>query len=248
MEKKAMDKLDYLSVIDTESARLIDAVAGRLADPVSHCGEWTMRGLAAHVGFVWTVAVTNVAAGIDSPTRPGDDAQAPDDDAEITAWLQARRAKLLDTLGDADPDDTAWGFAGDLTAGFWQRRMAHETTIHRWDAEFAAGGDVASIDGEIARDGIDEYTTVGLRFSSAKPERDYPSESLHLHRTDGEGEWMFVGDGSGGVVVTAEHGKGDAAVRGSAENLLLWIWGRPVVGLELFGDADVARRWQAVAP
>ncbi len=71
---------------------------------------------------------------------------------------------------------------------------------------------------------------------------------MHLHRTDGDGEWMFAGDGEGGVTVTHEHGKGDAAVRGTAANLLLWIWGRPADGLECFGDAEVAARWQAVAP
>lgn len=248
MDDGSMGKDDYLAVIEAESLRLIDAVDGRLPDPVPHCGDWTMGALAAHVGFVWTVAATNVVAGIDSPTRPGDEAKAPDDDRELVDWLRGRRNAVLDALGHADPSDLAWGFARDLTAGFWQRRMAHETTIHRWDAEYAAGAGVAPIDGEVARDGIDEYTAVGLCFSSSKPERDYPTESLHLHRTDGDGEWMLVGDGDGGVIVTAEHGKGDAAVRGPAESLLLWIWGRPVDGLEMFGDADVARRWQAVAP
>lgn len=243
-----MDKGEYLAVIEAESLRLIDAVDGRLPEPVAHCGDWTMRGLAAHVGFVWTVAATNVAAATDSPTRPGDESQAPEDDQEVVGWLRGRRDAVVEALAGADPSDRAWGFAGDLTAGFWQRRMAHETTIHRWDAEVAAGLDVAPIDADLARDGIDEYTAVGLRYSSSKPERDYPAESLHLHRTDGEGEWMFVGDGAGGVIVTAEHGKGDAAIRGPAESLLLWIWGRPVDGLETFGDADVARRWQAVAP
>ena len=155
---------------------------------------------------------------------------------------------MLDALSAAEPDDPAWGFAGDMTAGFWQRRMAHETTVHRVDAEHGAGTDVAAIPGDVARDGIDEYTAVGLRFSSSKPERDYPTDSLHLHRTDGDGEWMFVGDGEGGVTVTAEHGKGAAAVRGPAHSLLLWIWGRPVSDVELFGDTDVATRWQSVAP
>lgn len=243
-----MDKNDYLRATDVESSRLIEAVEGRLDQPVPHCGDWTMRALGSHVGFVWTVAATNVAAATDAPTKPGPEAVAPEADAEFSDWLRGRRDFMLEALGAAEPDAQAWGFAGDHTAGFWHRRMAQETTVHRWDAEFAAGGDVAPIDSELARDGLDEYTAVGLRFSSSKPERDYPTESLHLHRTDGEGEWMFVGDGAGGVVVTAEHGKGDAAIRGSAEKLLLWIWGRPVADLEHFGDAEVARRWQAVAP
>ena len=243
-----MDKRDYLDVIELESERFIGAVAGGLGQTIAHCGDWPVAGLAAHLGFVWTVATTNVAAQTDTPTKPGPEASAPDDETAIVDWLRDRRTAMIDALAAADPADPAWGFAGDLTAGFWQRRMAHETTVHRFDAEYGTGVDVAPILGEVARDGIDEYTVVGLRYSSSKPTRDYPIESLHLHRTDGDGEWMFVGDDEGGVTVTAEHGKGAAAVRGPAASLLLWIWGRPADGLELFGDADVAARWQAVAP
>lgn len=244
-----MDKSDYLEAAGTESERLITAVDGHLDRSIAHCGDWPMTGLAGHVGFVWTVAATNVtAASPGGPTKPGPEAAAPEDPAEIVGWLQDRRTAMLGALTAAAPEDPAWGFARDLTAGFWQRRMAHETTVHRVDAELGAGLSAAPIPSELARDGIDEYTVVGLRYSSSKPERDYPTESLHLHRTDGDGEWMFVGDGQGGVTVTAEHGKGAAAVRGSAESLLLWIWGRPVEDVELFGDADVAARWQTVAP
>jgi len=243
-----MNKNDYLSVIELESERFIAAVDGELDQTIAHCDDWPVRDLAAHLGFVWTIATTNVNAAIDTPSRPGPEAKAPEDDAAIVGWLHDRRTALLDALSVADPTDTAWGFAGDLTAGFWQRRMAHETTVHRFDAEYGTGAEVTPIPGDLARDGIDEYTVIGLRHSSAKPERNYPSESLHLHRTDGDGEWMFAGDGQGGVTVTEEHGKGDAAVRGPAASLLLWIWGRPADGLEHFGDADVAARWQSVAP
>ncbi|HQR30574.1 MAG TPA: DsbA family protein, partial [Anaeromyxobacteraceae bacterium] len=47
-------------------------------------------------------------------------------------------------------------------------------------------------------------------------ERPLPSGSLHLHRTDGPGEWL-VRAVDGEVVSTQEHAKGDAAVRGSRE-------------------------------
>lgn len=242
-----MDKTNYLQVIELESERFIEAVAGTLDRTITHCDDWPVRELAAHMGFVWTIAATNVAAATDTPTRPGPEATAPDGDA-IVDWLRDRRDALLTTLAGAEAGDPAWGFAGDLTAGFWQRRMAHETTVHRWDAQHGTGTGVDPIASDVARDGIDEYTVVGLRHSSSKPTRDYPTESLHLHRTDGDGEWMFVGDGDGGVTVTHEHAKGDAAVRGTAADLLLWIWGRPAGDLELFGDPEVAARWQAVAP
>ena len=58
---------------------------------------------------------------------------------------------------------------------------------------------------------------------------------------------LLVGDDGPNVTVTREHAKGDAAIRGQAEELLLWIWGRPGQ-VELFGDADVAAAWRALAP
>ena len=147
----------------------------------------------------------------------------------------------------AEPDATAWGFTPSREASFWQRRMAQETLVHRWDAEKAAG-DVTPMPPELARDGIDEYLAVGLRYSGRRPERDYPTESLHLHCTDTEGEWMLVGQGINAFTVTHEHGKGDAAVRGTSEDILLWIWGRPDVDVQIFGDESVAATWQALAP
>ena len=117
------------------------------------------------------------------------------------------------------------------------------------EIERASAAFEAAIDGDLATDGIDEYTEVSLRVSGRRPNRTYPAESLHLHRTDGDGEWMFVrGATEHDVVVTQEHGKGDAAVRGPGAQLLLWIWGRPATDLEFFGDAGVAEAWRSLAP
>jgi hypothetical protein len=59
---------------------------------------------------------------------------------------------------------------------------------------------------------------------------------------------MLVSDGQGGVAVTHEHGKGDAAIRGPASALVLWLWGRPTPGVEIFGDQAVAEAWRSLAP
>ena len=48
--------------------------------------------------------------------------------------------------------------------------------------------------------------------------------------------------------VTEEHAKGDAAVRGKAVQLLLFLWGRGRDGCEVFGDESVADAWAALAP
>ena len=45
--------------------------------------------------------------------------------------------------------------------------------------------------------------------------------------------------------MTAEHAKGDVAARGTASDLLLFLWGRvPADTLEVFGDADLLARFR----
>ena len=61
-----------------------------------------------------------------------------------------------------------------------------------------------------------------------------PPRSI-VHCTDTPGEWLVrVADGT--YVMTREHAKGDAALRGPAAALLMRLWGRPT---EPFGTVDV---------
>jgi len=125
--------------------------------------------------------------------------------------------------------------------------MRNETVVHLWDARTAAGV-TESIERNRAVDGIEEFYVVSAGASKLF-NRPFPQGSLHLHCTDGPGEWTVNrGETELDLVLTHEHAKGDAAVRGSASDLLLWIWGRPGGEVEIFGDQAVADAWQALAP
>jgi len=241
-----MDKADFLEAIESDSAALLSAAESvPLETPIASCDGWLMRELVAHQTFAWGLATSNVLAGGDKtlPARP----KPPGDDDQILEWSNGVRTAMLTALSGADPDAPAWSFVPPYqTAGFWQRRMMSETMIHRWDAQSAAGS-IDPLPAERAADAIDEYTEVILGHSGSRSERVYPSQSLHLHCTDTAGEWTMVGDDGPNVNVTREHAKGDAAVRGQAEGVLLWIWGRPGE-VEVFGDADVAAAWRTLAP
>jgi hypothetical protein len=117
--------------------------------------------------------------------------------------------------------------------------MGHETTIHRVDAEQGAGRAVGPIDSGVAVDGIDEIFSVFLAaLGAGRSPGD--GRTVHLHATDAEGEWL-VRFAASDLVVEVGHAKGDAAVRGPAADLLLWLWGRrPLDHLELFGDPTAA--------
>jgi uncharacterized protein (TIGR03083 family) len=156
--------------------------------------------------------------------------------------------RLADTLAEAGPDEPVWNWSVNQpkVAAFWPRRMAQETAVHRYDAQ-AAAGTVAPIDTALAVDGIDELLDVFLTARATwLPETAVLTGSLHFHCTDAEGEWLVrINDGV--VDVVRDHAKGDAAVRGSASDLLLFGWNRidaASTGLETFGDEAVLASWQ----
>jgi uncharacterized protein (TIGR03083 family) len=179
--------------------------------------------------------------------RPGELPAVP---AGLLDLFEGTAAELEAVLRAADPAQPVWTWwEADQTAGFWQRRMAHETAVHRWDAQLARG-DPQPIESELAADGLDENFDVMLpeRRRWAKSARQGAGEVYHFHRTDGPGEWAvrFAPDGP---VVTREHVKGDVAVRGPASDLLLVVWQRiPADRLDVFGDAALLERYFELVP
>ena len=99
--------------------------------------------------------------------------------------------------------------------------MAHETLVHRADAQLAAGGEPEPvIEAEVAADAIDEWLMLlagGLGNARERAKALPACAGLHLHATDdglgGRGEWMIRHD-TGGLTVEPGHGKGDAALTG----------------------------------
>jgi uncharacterized protein (TIGR03083 family) len=244
-----MDDQEYLDHLVRESAVLADAAAAAGPDaPVPGCPGWTVTDLLRHctAGDAWARQI--VATG----SREGAATELPDDaptGAGLVAYFRAGADALAAVLAAADPGGSVWTFsAADRTARFWIRRRAHETTVHRVDAE-AAAGRVTSIEPRFAADGIDEFLTVFVpRFG---PGLAALGGTVHLHCTDVEGEWLLVpaGEGGEGVTVTREHAKGDVAARGRAEDLLLHLWGRrPADTLEVFGDDALLARFVAAVP
>ena len=120
----------------------------------------------------------------------------------------------------------------DKTAHFAARRAANELAIHRFDAQLARGTEVP-VEGALAIDGIDEiFVMIANRDTTASGS----SETLHLHATDLDAEWLLT-FGPNGIDVRHEHAKGDAAIRAAVSDLELLLYGRPTLGpVEQFGD------------
>src|SRR5205807_7506364 len=87
------------------------------------------------------------------PIRP-DDHACDRADPGVLAWFDRSLERLAATLRATDPDEPVWSWSADRRAGFWLRLLAHETALHRWDAQLAHG-EPAPIAGERARDFVD---------------------------------------------------------------------------------------------
>jgi len=239
-----MDAATYLDAIRTNADVLVDAAEKSGLDArVPPCPEWNVGDLLGHIGRVHRWAAGNATRKPTDDFWPGNEIEIPEPEARPT-WVRQGVGELVAAL-DRAPDSPAWTWIPPATVGFWQRRQAHETAMHRVDAE-AAAGTAHPIDGELAADGIDEWLgLVGKTRRGAPPAGT--GETMHFHCTDVTGEWL-VHLTPDGIDVRREHAKGDVAARGTASDLLCWLQGRgPMDRLEVFGDEALLARWREVA-
>jgi uncharacterized protein (TIGR03083 family) len=234
---------------EAEIAAMADLASGAdPAAPVPTCPEWTVAQLVKHTGVVhrWVtrIILTRSSERIDPREL---DVGLPSSEALYGQWLADGASPLIAALRLAGPDTAVWAWGAEQRSGWWSRRMLHETTIHRADAEFAVG--VAPvIDPVVAADGIEEFLT---NLPIARRPREHlaslpDGSSMHLHATDCDGEWLIrFADGT--VTWSRGHEKATAAVRGPVAALLLLIYGRVPASaqtLTVFGDAALLDAWQ----
>ena len=167
------------------------AAAAGGADPddaVPTCPEWTVRDLIRHTGGVHRWATGVVAGGRTEPPRagPGQAAGTGPTDEDLADWLGQGCADLVTALVDAPDDLQCWTFlAAPSPRAMWARRQAHETAVHRVDAQLAAGIPVTSCAPAFAADGIDELLMLFVpRRGSTLPRRSpgQPGGALHRRR------------------------------------------------------------------
>lgn len=242
-----MQPVEYLARLRQEADALLDTAGTDLHAPVPSCPEWVVADLLVHVGLTWARATDVLATDEEAARRPVPEVGP---DAALLDWGRARADEVAEAVANravAEPNHACWTLGPPRTRAFWARRMVLETVLHWWDARGAVGRP-APMDADLAADGVDEFLTVMLpRCLQRRPGR-WTGESVHLHRTDGDGEWWLRLD-AGEATVEAGHKKGDVAVRGSASDLYLWCTGRGTVDtlpdLDVVGDRSVAERWSS---
>ncbi|BDM69605.1 hypothetical protein HEK616_30920 [Streptomyces nigrescens] len=222
-----MDPSSLLRHLRRELDAFRNCLDGDLAAPVEHCGDWTLRELAEHLGgsnLRAAAAVTQRRGGYEPPA-------APCERAALVRWFDDTSQTLYEAL-DTDPSAPAWTFHPPHTVGFWQRRRCMEALIHRWDAE-RASGTPRPLDAQLAGEGVAEVFDTMAPRQIARGRTPSPAAALRLEATDTGASWEY----GPGVPV--------AALAAPAESLLLLLWGRMALDGVAFvwdGDEKAGRR------
>ncbi len=244
-QNHAVDTAAYLAHLRHDGPALLVAANGAIGVGVPSCPQWTMAELVGHVGGVhrWVEQMVR-----DRSVVAGRFPAAPEGWDERAGWYEEGLALLVGALEGIGPDEPVWNWAeqGPGPARFWHRRMAHETAVHRWDAQNAAGAPLA-IDTNLAVDGIDEYLAVVSTRLQRAPKVELAG-ALGLDVTDSPVSYTLVLEPDH---VERRHGLdgADAVVRATASDLLLWILGRHSTeddALVVAGDQAVAAAWAGV--
>jgi uncharacterized protein (TIGR03083 family) len=214
---------------------------------VPGCPGLTLGETARHVGSLYRMVWQWLRNG----QRPEIWQQAPNSGQELADYVRSGAAPLLAELGAHQPDEpcpTWW--QAEQNYGFWRRRMAHESTVHRFDVQGAAGMEPDAIPDDIALDGIDEVLTLWylhrLELLGVSGTRDQV-----VSVQAGGLEWL-AGAGTERTTTRrpgdpADDGLDtvDATVTGSPMQVYLWLWGRrPDRAVEMDGHQDaIAQLW-----
>ncbi|MBO0828186.1 MAG: maleylpyruvate isomerase family mycothiol-dependent enzyme [Streptosporangiales bacterium] len=230
-----MDAARYLDLLRADSDRLLEVSRGRLGAPVPSCPGWTVDDLAEHVAYVYGHKVVCILE-----QRPPESWPPARPEGDVLDWLRGSRDRLVAEFESHRPGDPSYTpHAPDQTVGYWYRRMALETAVHRVDAELAAGTPSPVAD-DLAVDGVDEILDVFLsRDWSGDPQ---PGSAASVELLTGGGAWevALLPDS---VVCSPPTGRDvEATVEGAPSELLLWLWGRaPDSAVRVTGEPDAVR-------
>lgn len=220
-----------------ETAARADAGA-----PVPSAPGWTLRDLLAHTGEVYAHKTAILQGRL--AERPEVWAAAPDT-ADLVPWFTAQLEELLAALKRTPPDTAVWTwYPPEQLARFWFRRMAHETVIHRADAELAAGQEPHHVDAVVAVDGIDEFLERFLAFAApADRVAGWPETAV---LTAGA-TWRVSATDAGLAVRRDAPPGGELVVAGTPSHVLYWLWGRlPDDAVDLRGPREAVPRVREV--
>jgi uncharacterized protein (TIGR03083 family) len=236
-----MDNQRLRDCLGADFGRLREvASSADLGAAVPSCPGWTMADLLRHVGEVYLEKSECMRLGrAPDPWPP--EGLAGEPPLEL---LDRSYAALTEQFATRRPEEHAYTWYGpDQSVGFWIRRMAQETVIHRVDAEFAAGSQVAAIPGDLAADGIDELLVIFVQYGTTNWLEEFPeltglSGDRPVSVATPERSWLLRLTPTGAWVAEPGPDHPRVTVEGPAPEVLLRLWNRGGQGATVTGDEE----------
>jgi uncharacterized protein (TIGR03083 family) len=231
-----MNERDHVAAVRREGLALAAAAEAGYRQPVTIYPHWTVADMVAHTGSVhrWVVGLITQRARGGLERQPHHER----DPQRLGDWFRSGLRELVAILGDTDPRELVWTMAEEQTVGFWCRRMAHETTVHRWDVQGAVR--VAEpIDRELALTGIPETLEIHLSRPTSGAAIGGRGQRLRLRCSDAGDEWIVtILDDR--LTVSPGPADTDGALVGTASELWLSIMSRRA-SVTYHGDPETER-------
>ena len=231
----------YLELLAADGAALRAAAEVDLTAAVPSCPGWTVRDAVEHTAEVYEHKLACIAAAGSKPDPwpPGWPA-----DRDPLEWYDDALGRVLSVLHDTDPAAPSWTWwPDDQTAGFWVRRMAQETAVHRVDVQLATGSS-SPIDDELAVDGMDELLLLMLAGDWTGDEEPELTGTTELRAADRT--WTVAMTADRVDVTDRPSAAAEATVSADPSPLLLWSYGRQSDDVvRITGDAAAAARLRA---
>ena len=246
-----MEITEHITAVGQEAKLFAEAAEqGGLDADVPTCPGWDMRELVRHLIEIHLWAAAHVAQPHDKPWVDDLSELAvfwpelavfwPEDEDLVGSYLDTN-ANLINALESAPLDVDSFTFLpAPSPLAMWARRQAHETAVHRFDAENAAG--IRSrFDPVFASDGIDE-----LLMAFAPRRDEFPVESTRtmvVHAQDTGDRWC-VTIGPDGITTIRGDGPADLTLIGDASDLYLALWNRgDDSNITIAGDSELLELW-----
>jgi uncharacterized protein (TIGR03083 family) len=215
---------------------------------VPTCPEWTVRELVRHLGYVhrWATAYVHTGRSTVLTDEEEDRLIGPlPGDESLLGWFRAGHEALVEALRGAPAGLGSWSFLpAESPLQFWARRQAHETSIHRVDAQSALGDGTDLVASRFGADGIDELLMGFYGRRSRRLRADEP-RSLLVRADDAPDAVWTIQIGPAGPVPTRGEAAAQCAVAGPAAELYLALWNRrDFTGLRVDGDRSVLELWR----
>ena len=237
---------EHIDALHREGQLLaIAATQTELDTQIPTCPGWRMRDLVRHVGGVHRWATGYVG---DQRTEVwdvdiDDIVGAWPDDPDLIDWFREGLTKLVNTLASAPPElDCLTFLAAPSPLAMWSRRQAHETAIHRVDAE-SPGNTITEFQPAFAADGIDELLSCFITRPGRGPKVSSPC-SIHVHAMDTDDDWHLQISPKE-VVTSRRSSPADCTIIAAAGDLYLLLWNRRNdTGISIEGDRDLLALWR----